>query len=58
MQRSNSAVSAISLAIIAGGKSRRMGQEKAFLELGGKTLIERVNTCRYMLICGWEALLP
>lgn len=31
-----------SLAIIAGGKSRRMGRDKAFIELGGKTLIERV----------------
>lgn len=30
------------LAIIAGGQSRRMGRDKAFVELGGKTLIERV----------------
>ena len=48
----------VSLAIIAGGKCSRMGRDKAFLELGDKTLIERVNTCRFMLICGWEALLP
>ena len=34
----------VSLAIIAGGKSSRMGRDKAFLELGGKTLIERVIT--------------
>ncbi len=34
--------SPFSLAIIAGGKSRRMGRDKAFLQLGGKTLIERV----------------
>lgn len=31
-----------SLAIIAGGQSRRMGRDKAFVELGGSTLIERV----------------
>ncbi len=29
-------------AIIAGGRSRRMKREKAFLKLGGKALIERV----------------
>ena len=32
----------MSLAIIAGGKSQRMGRDKAFVQLGGKTLIERV----------------
>ncbi len=31
-----------SLAIIAGGQSRRMGRDKAFVELGGKALIQRV----------------
>ena len=31
-----------SLAIIAGGQSRRMGRDKAFVELAGKPLIERV----------------
>ncbi|MDE2774817.1 MAG: molybdenum cofactor guanylyltransferase [Chloroflexota bacterium] len=31
-----------SLAIIAGGQSRRMGRDKAFVELGGKALIEHV----------------
>ena len=31
-----------SLAIIAGGQSRRMGRDKAFVEFGGKALIERV----------------
>ncbi len=31
-----------SLAIIAGGKSRRMGRDKAFVELGGQTLIQGV----------------
>ncbi len=34
---------AFSLAIIAGGQSRRMGRDKAFVELGGSTLIERVS---------------
>ncbi len=28
--------------VLAGGKSRRIGQPKAFLDLGGRTLIERV----------------
>ncbi len=28
--------------ILAGGKSRRMGREKAFLKIGSRTLIERV----------------
>lgn len=32
----------ISVAILAGGQSRRMGQDKAFLPVGGKPVIERV----------------
>ena len=36
------AIEPLSLAIIAGGQSRRMGRDKAFVELGGQTLIERV----------------
>ena len=32
----------LSLAIIAGGQSRRMGRDKAFVDLGGKALIEHV----------------
>ena len=32
----------LTIAIIAGGKSRRMGRDKAFVELAGKALIERV----------------
>ena len=31
----------IAAVVLAGGKSRRMGQDKRFLELGGKPLIER-----------------
>ena len=31
-----------SLAIIAGGQSRRMGRDKAFVRLGGKALIQRL----------------
>lgn len=30
--------------LLAGGKSRRMGQDKRFLELGGRTLLERSLT--------------
>ncbi len=33
---------AFSLAIIAGGQSRRMGRDKAFVDIGGKALIEHV----------------
>lgn len=32
----------ISLAILAGGKSRRMGVNKAFLRLGDKTVLEQL----------------
>ena len=38
----NEASFPVSLAIIAGGQSRRMGRDKAFVELGGSALIERV----------------
>ena len=33
-----------SLAIIAGGQSRRMGRDKAFVDLAGKPLIERMSS--------------
>ena len=39
----------VSLAIIAGGKSRRMGRDKAFVELGGKAMIEYAIACTYLL---------
>jgi molybdopterin-guanine dinucleotide biosynthesis protein A len=32
----------VSVAILAGGQSKRMGRNKAFLELGGQLVIERV----------------
>lgn len=32
----------ISIAILAGGQSKRMGRDKAFLKVGGRRLIERV----------------
>ncbi|MCB0194680.1 MAG: molybdenum cofactor guanylyltransferase [Anaerolineae bacterium] len=32
----------VSIAILAGGQSKRMGQDKAFLQVGGKPVIERV----------------
>ena len=35
----------ISIAVLAGGQSKRMGQDKAFLEVGGQPVIERVLNC-------------
>ncbi len=32
----------LSIAVLAGGQSTRMGQDKAFLEIGGQLVIERV----------------
>ena len=32
----------VSIAILAGGQSTRMGQDKAFLEVGGRRVIDRV----------------
>lgn len=32
----------VSVAVLAGGQSKRMGQDKAFLEVGGQPVIERV----------------
>lgn len=32
----------ISIAVLAGGQSKRMGQDKAFLEVGGRRVVERV----------------
>lgn len=36
------AVPKVSVALLAGGQSRRMGQDKAFLPVGGRSVIERV----------------
>jgi len=38
-------VKEISVAILAGGQSRRMGRNKAFLPVGGHPVIERVVQC-------------
>lgn len=32
----------VSVAVLAGGRSKRMGRDKAFLEVGGRPVIERV----------------
>jgi len=32
----------VSIAVLAGGQSRRMGRDKAFLDVGGRPVIERV----------------
>ena len=32
----------VTLVIAAGGKSKRMGEDKRFLEIGGETMLERV----------------
>jgi molybdopterin-guanine dinucleotide biosynthesis protein A len=37
--------------ILAGGKSSRMGEDKAFLQLGGKTLLERARALAFT-VCG------
>ena len=42
--------------VLAGGQSSRMGREKALLELGGKTLIERAVT-KLRRVCSQVAIL-
>ncbi len=39
----NNTVQDVTVAIMAGGKSSRMGRNKSFVELGGKTMIEHVR---------------
>jgi molybdenum cofactor guanylyltransferase len=49
--------------ILAGGQSRRMGREKLSIEIGGLTLVERVNnvlssSCREVLVVGGAGIRP
>ena len=48
----------VSTAILAGGLSRRMGREKAFLELGASALIERVIAAAAPLTSDWMVIAP
>ena len=41
--------------ILAGGKSSRMGEDKAFLQLGGKTLLDRARELAFQ-VCGKVAV--
>lgn len=50
--------------ILCGGRSRRMGQDKAFLPLGSKTVLQRVETAfstlssQLVLVIGHDASMP
>jgi molybdopterin-guanine dinucleotide biosynthesis protein A len=35
----------VSIAILAGGDSKRIGRDKAFIEVGGRSIIERILDC-------------
>ena len=38
-------------AVLCGGRSRRMGRDKALLELEGQTLLQRALACLYPCYC-------
>jgi molybdopterin-guanine dinucleotide biosynthesis protein A len=44
--------------VLAGGRSRRMGRDKALMELHGKSLLNRAAELLQPLVCGVKVIGP